>query len=190
MEVGVKDPGLVETTYSGVMPRVIAYVLDCSLLFIGLVLLQAILFVINPLIASFRSGGQPTPGQIHLWVFATATLPFLFYFALTIRSSRQATVGMRLLKLKVTDVAGGRIGLGKSLLRSAVMLIPFELNHAVMFHLAPRNAPPQPVFFFGIAAIWVVIAIYIAAILLTRRRQSVHDLVASTVVQRAGERLR
>jgi uncharacterized RDD family membrane protein YckC len=190
MEVGVTDVGLMETKYSGVLPRLIAYVLDCSLLFMGLVVLQAILFVINPLLPILRSGGQPTPTQIHLWVFATATLPFLLYFALTIGSSRQATVGMRLLKLKVADVSGERIGFGKSLLRSAVMLIPFELNHAVMFHLAPRNAPPQAAFFIGIAAIWVVIAIYIAAILLTRRRQSVHDLVASTVVQRVGESLR
>jgi uncharacterized RDD family membrane protein YckC len=60
------------------------------------------------------------------------------------------------------------------------------LNHAVMFYLAPRNAPPTPDFFIGIAAVWLVIAVYIASILLTRRHQSVHDLVAGTVVQRVG----
>ena len=66
------------------------------------------------------------------------------------------------------------------------MLIPFELNHAVMFYLAPRNAPPALSFFIGIAAVWAVIAVYIVSILLTRHRQSVHDLVAGTVVQRVG----
>lgn len=41
---------------------------------------------------------------------------------------------MRILKLKVITVDGDRIGFGNALLRSTVMLIPFELNHTVMFH--------------------------------------------------------
>lgn len=186
MKGTLANAGVVEKAYGGVLRRLGAYALDCGLLFVGLVVLQAILFVVNPLIASLRAGQQPTPVQIHLWVFATATIPFLLYFALTLRSSRQATVGMRLRKLKVADVRGGRIGFRQSLLRSTVMLIPFELNHAVMFYLAPRNAPPPPAFFVGIATVWAVIAVYIATMLLTRRRQSVHDLVARTVVQRVG----
>ena len=184
MEATLANAGVVESAYGGVLRRLGAYTLDCGLLLIGLVVLQAILFVVNPLIPILSRGLQPAPTQLHLWVFATATIPFLLYFALTLRSYRQATVGMRLLKLKVADVSGGRIGFGQSLLRSAVMLIPLELNHAVVFHLAPRNAPPPPAFFVGIATVWAVIAVYIATMLLTRRRQSAHDLVARTVVQR------
>jgi uncharacterized RDD family membrane protein YckC len=186
MEATLANASVVKSAYGGVLRRLGAYTLDCGLLLIGLVVLQAILFVVNPLIPILRRGLQPAPTQLHLWVFATATIPFLLYFALTLRSSRQATLGMRMLKLKVADVSGGRIGFGQSLLRSAVMLIPFELNHAVMFYLAPRNAPPAPAFFIGIAAVWTVIAIYIASMLLSRQRQSVHDLVAGTVVQRVG----
>jgi uncharacterized RDD family membrane protein YckC len=186
MEATLTNADVVESPYGGGLRRLGAYILDCGLLLIGLVVLQGILLVVNPLIPILRSGLQPAPTQLHLWVFATATIPFLLYFALTLRSFRQATVGMRVLKLKVADVSGGRIGFGQSLLRSAVMLIPLELNHAVMFHLAPRNAPPPPAFFIGIAAVWAVIAVYIATMLLTRRHQSVHDLVAGTMVQRVG----
>ena len=99
--------------------------------------------MVNPIVALLRTGQQPTPTEFHLWVFVTASIPFLLYFTLILRSSRQATLGMRLLKLKVEDAGGGRIGFGQSLLRSAVMLMPFELNHAVMFHLCPAMHLPR-----------------------------------------------
>ena len=185
MNVSLANASVVRSAYGGVLRRLVAYGLDCGLLVLGLLVLQAILFVVNPMVALMRTGQQPTPTQFHLWVFATASIPFLLYFALMLRSSRQATLGMRLLKLKVADAGGGRIGSG-SLLRSAVMLVPFEFNHAVMFHLLPRDAPPPPSYFIGLVVFWALIAAYIATILLTRRRQSVHDLVAGTVVQRVG----
>lgn len=178
------NAGVGEKAYGGILRRLSAYVLDCGFLAIAVLVLQAILYVVNPIVAIIRSGQQPTTTQLHMWIFATASIPFLLYFALILRSPRQATVGMRLLKLKVAVIGGGRIGFGQSLLRSAVMLIPFELNHVVWFHLAPRDAPPTPAFYIGLAAFWALIVAYIATILLTRRRQSVHDLVAGTVVQR------
>jgi len=186
MDVTLANACVVRSAYGGVLRRLVAYSLDCGLLLLGLLVLQAILFVVNPIVALMRTSQQPTPTQFHLWVFATASIPFLLYFALILRSSRQATLGMRLLKLKVADAAGGRIGFGQSLLRSAVMLMPFELNHAVMFHLLPRDAPPPPSYFIGLVLFLALIAAYIATILLTRRRQSVHDLFAGTVVQRVG----
>ena len=184
MEAALANESLREGAYGGVLRRLVAYTLDCVLLLLGLAVLQALLLAVNPIYAGLRAGNQPTPTQISIWVFATATIPFILYFALTLRSTRQATFGMRLLKLRVADVNGKRLGLGQALLRSAVMLAPFELNHALMFHLAPRNAPPTFAFYAGIAMVWGLIAIYIAAILLTRRHQSVHDLLAGTVVQR------
>lgn len=173
---------LIDKTYSGVPRRIAAYSLDCAFLLIALVILQLILVFVNPIVAIIRGGQQPTPTQVHLWVLATATVPFLLYFALTLHSSRQSTVGMRLFKLRVEDKNGGRIGLGQALLRSAVMLIPFELNHTFMFHLGPRGGPPSVGFLISIVACWIVIAIYIASMLWTERHQSVHDLVAGTVV--------
>lgn len=175
---------LAEKAYGGISRRLSAYVLDCGLLAIAVLVLQAILFFVNPIVAIIRAGQQPTPTQLHMWIFATASIPFLLYFVLLFRSSRQATVGMRLLKLKVAAVGGGRIGFGQSLLRSVVMLIPFELNHIVWFHLAPNDSPPSPAFYIGLGVFWALIVVYLATILLTRRRQSVHDLIAGTVVQR------
>ena len=177
--------------YAGVVARVIAYLVDCLVLFAGLLVWQAALYVFNPIVRAVQSGQQPSSAKLHLWVFATATIPFLFYFALTQSSARQATPGMRLLKLKLISVGGGPVRFGQALLRAAVLLIPFELNHAVMFHLTPRDGqPPTAMFWLGYIIVWALIALYIAAIPLTRRRQSVHDLLTGTAVvavsQRAG----
>ena len=186
MDAALTFENIREKPYAGVFIRIGAYLIDCVILFVGLIVLQAALSVVNPLMPIIRSGQQPIATQLHLWVFATATIPFLLYFALMLRSARQATFGMRRLKLKVARVNGGRVSFGQALLRSAVLLIPFELNHAVMFHLSPRDASPSAAFWLGYAGVWVVIVVYIAAILLTRRRQSVHDLIAGTTVQRIG----
>lgn len=171
-----------DKTYGGVSRRVAAYCLDCSVLFLCFVPWQAALYFVNPIIRIIRNAQQPTATQLHAWVFATITVPAFLYFALMLRSSRQATLGMRLFKLKLEDKNGGRIGLGQALLRSVVMLIPFELNHTFMFHFGPRGGPPSVSFLISIVAVWAVIAVYIASILWTQRHQSLHDLVAGTVV--------
>lgn len=187
MDVNLAVENKNEKYYAGVFARLAAYLLDCLILFVALLAWQAALYFVNPIASIIQSGEQPTGIQIHLWVFATATIPFLFYFTLMLRSARQATLGMRPLKLRVADADGGRVGFFQALLRSAVMLIPFELNHALMFHLFPRDgAPPTATYWILYGGVWAVIVIYLAAIKLTRRRQSVHDLVSGTVVQRTS----
>jgi len=62
------------------------------------------------------------------------------------------------------------------------MLIPFELNHAVLFHLMPRDGLPTLAFLLGSIGVWVAMAGSVVAMLITPRRQSVHDFLARTVV--------
>jgi uncharacterized RDD family membrane protein YckC len=64
------------------------------------------------------------------------------------------------------------------------MLIPFELNHVVLFHVADFTsaAPPTFAFWAGYSIVWLVIVVYCITALLTSRQQSIHDLVAETVV--------
>lgn len=133
-------------------------------------------------------GHQPTGGQLHRWVFATATLPFLLYFAVTQSSTHHATVGMRMLNLKVATLRGMPLSFKQALVRCMIMLVPFELNHAVLFHLMPRNGKVTPAFVLGYSGVCAIIAAYVAAIPCTKRHQSVHDLVAGTLVQRVRQR--
>ena len=166
-----------------VIRRFAAYAIDCIVLLLGLAVLQVVLYPVNPIAAMTRAGQPFTPTQLHVWVFATATLPFLLYFALMIASPRQATVGMRIFRVRVERSKGGRLSVARGMARTAVMLLPFELNHALMFHAAPPSREqPGGVLVFGIAAVWLVLGGYIAAMVISPRRQSLHDLAADTVV--------
>ena len=165
--------------YASLLSRIAAYTLDIVLLFGGILASQVLLRPINPLLGQTR----PTSGlRTHLWVYASVSLPILIYFALCIGSSWQATIGMRLLGIKVTGLSGEQIGIGRAVLRSLVMLIPFELNHFVMFYPAPIWTDPNPGFRLGFVAISLLMIIYLAAVLLTGHHQSIHDLLARTLV--------
>ena len=167
--------------------RLFAYLTDCLLLFAALLVLQAALYAVNPMVASFRRGDPIDGGQLHLWVSATTTVPFVLYFAWMIASARQATVAMGVFGLRVVDLAGRRVTFPRALLRSAILLVPFELNHTVMFQVSPGPGQQAgPLVLAGIAAVWVLIAIYFATAAVWPRGQSVHDRIAGTVVVTDG----
>ncbi len=172
---------------AGIFSRLIAYFIDCLLLFITLLAGQAIIYFLNlnPIVRIFNSGQQPATWQLHLWVFLSASIPFLIYFAVTISSANQATLGMRLLKIKVAGLDDKRINLGKAFVRSAIMLIPFELNHAIMFHLADFNSPPTLIYWVTSIGVWLLMFVYVLSIFITKNSQSIHDLFASTIVRKS-----
>ncbi|HVL67783.1 MAG TPA: RDD family protein [Vicinamibacterales bacterium] len=127
---------------AGFWRRLSAYVLDCAVLLALLAAVHAALYGVNPVAGMIADGQQPHRWQLHLWVFATATVPFLLYFTGTTAGARQGTLGMRLLNLRVAKVDGSRLTVLGALGRSGLLLLPFELNHAMMFHLLPNDGIP------------------------------------------------
>jgi uncharacterized RDD family membrane protein YckC len=92
---------------------------------------------------------------------------------------------MRLFGLQVTNNDSERIGFERAFLRTVIKLLPFELNHLVMFLPTPIWSDPNLGFRVGFVVINALIILYIVTMFLTRRRQSVHDLFAQTVVVNA-----
>lgn len=172
--------------YAGVIRRLMAYAVDAALLFIAFpLILGAVCSLIFYLTIGFdwmRSGPL-----FWAYVFSTVSIPFWLYYSLLESSARQATFGMRLWGLRVTDTEGKRIGFGRALLRTVVKLLPFELNHLVLFLPTPIWSDPQPEFRFGFVVVNALMILYIVTMLVTRRKQSVHDLVAGTIVVNANQ---
>jgi len=167
---------------AGLLRRIAAYAADCSLVFAGLILVQLALLPLNPAAAAIRAGEIPASWVLHLWVSLSVTLPFWFYFAAFFASERAATPGMRLFGARVVSAGGGRLTRGRAALRAAILLLPFELNHAVIFHLGPRGGELDPSFYQGLASVGSLLAVYLGACLLDPLRRSVHDRMAGTVV--------
>jgi len=110
-------------------------------------------------------------------------------------SAQQATVGKRLMGLRVTDTAGKHIGFGQAVLRTVVKLLPWESAHLIANLPTSMWIDPQSgKFSWNVSVsefrynlftvVYILLGLYFAVMVLTHRRQSVHDLIAGTVVTR------
>jgi uncharacterized RDD family membrane protein YckC len=171
--------------YASVISRVLAYAVDVILLFIAIpITLGAVCAFVLYLTVGF--GWMQNGFLFWLYVFLTVSIPCWLYYSLSESSARQATPGMRLFGLQVTGTDGKRIGFGRALLRTIIKLLPFEINHLVMFLPTPIWSDPNPGFRVWFVVVHVLMILYFATMFLTQRRQSVHDLVAETVVVNAA----
>jgi uncharacterized RDD family membrane protein YckC len=118
-------------TFAGFWRRVGAFALDYVIILVYLVaitlfsLLMNSLFSVNQWLFGDRIRAQVTG-------FLFITLPVSLYFAFSESSIRQATWGKQRLGLKVTDRSGNRIGLWRSVARTVLKFIPWELAHTMI----------------------------------------------------------
>lgn len=80
------------------------------------------------------------------------------------------------------------MGFARSLLRTAVKLSPWELVHVSMFALTDDPGQFGPVQVAGLAVVDALLLAYLAVLVLTRGRRSVHDLLVDTSVRTASTR--
>lgn len=169
--------------YAGIVRRTGAYLLDCVVMFVAFVVLQS--FILLPLRTLLLGSDvwMKTGGfSLEAYTLATISLPTWLYFALSESSVRQATIGKRITSLIVTDIGGNRIGFGRAMLRTVIKLLPWELAHLTVNLPTSMWFEPEPEFRFGLLVVFALLVVYPALVLLTRRHQSLHDLIAKTVV--------
>ncbi len=174
--------------YSSIFRRLVAYIIDILVVFLLLVsLLQLAVFVPlrSMVIGSadwFRSGWHT---EAYTWL--TISLPVWLYFILFESSSWKATPGKRLMRLQTVDsTSGGRINFLRSLLRTVIKLLPWELAHFTNNIPVPMWYDPNPTFRIGFAIVPLLVLVYLVVASLTRHRQAPHDLAATTVVVFSG----
>jgi uncharacterized RDD family membrane protein YckC len=141
--------------YAGFWIRLFAYLIDGLVIFIAF-------FIFNiPIIAILVAVIQPQNPQAMGAILADLEMFFLgipacwLYFALQESGSAQATLGKRMLGLRVTDMAGQRIGFGRASGRFFAKIIS-----AFTFYIG-----------FIMAGF-------------TDRKQALHDMIAGTLVVR------
>ncbi|MCH8569309.1 MAG: RDD family protein [Balneolales bacterium] len=180
-QVSKESPSINAENVAGLPRRLLAYVLDCVILFLALLLLHAIMYFLglNPVV----SGRLSAVGfQFYMWVFISATLPAVGYFYYFFK--KEQTPAMRLTRLRVKSIVAPGISGKSAFLRSIVLLLPFELNHAIWFLLFPGMHHQSVVFWLIIAAFYIIIFLYLLLPLLSPKGQSVHDYAAETMVVR------
>jgi uncharacterized RDD family membrane protein YckC len=181
---------------------VLAFAVDYLLIAAYLVVLVAIGVVVPRVAPSLARElfGNPLAGE--LGGFISITLPVTLYFALSESSARQATWGKRKLGLRVERLDGARpslrlaarpaasmnsgappaVGPGRSLGRTALKFVPWELAHACIWHITFAAGPPSPLILAGFALVWVLVGANLASLLISRKHQTLYDWVSGTVV--------
>lgn len=172
-----------DKSYAGIVRRSGAYLADCAVMTAAFVILQTFLFLPlrQRLIGSdewLMAGGVP----LEIYTLLTISLPTWLYFALSEQSTRQATLGKRVFHLIVTDIGGNRIGFRRAMLRTVIKLLPWEISHLTVNLPTSAMYDPEPKFRSGFFVVFVLLVLYPALILLTRRHQSLHDLITKTIV--------
>lgn len=165
--------------------RLFAYWIDITLLYAALVGIQLGFASLTGGVVADWLGDRLF--LLWLWVFLTISLPMWLYFIVFESGPRQATVGKTVLGLQVTDMAGGRLSFRRAALRTALKLAFFEIGHLTLLFPTPLFDDPEPSFRVGIIVVMALMVIYFAVALVTPRHQSVHDLVARTLVGKRPE---
>jgi uncharacterized RDD family membrane protein YckC len=172
-----------DKSYAGIVRRTGAYLVDYVVMAAAFLILQSFLFqpLRHRLIGSdewLKAGGFP----LEIYTVLTIYLPTWLYFAWSEQSTWQGTIGKRVFRLIVTDVGGDRIGFGRAMLRTVIKLLPWELAHLTVNLPTSMMFEPEPEFRFGFLVVFALLVLYPALVVLTRRHQSLHDLIAKTVV--------
>lgn len=124
--------------------------------------------------------GGPVTGEAT--GFLLITLPVSLYFALSEASASQATWGKRRMGLMVTDLVGTRLSLLRSIGRTALKFIPWEIAHACIWQVSFARDPSSATYVVGFAVVWLIIAANIVSLLVSPSRQTLYDRLAGTVV--------
>ncbi|WP_246469889.1 RDD family protein [Cohnella nanjingensis] len=160
--------------------RIVAFLWDYLLICGFLVLLIGVASLARPVLAPLFQAG---PLRAELTGFLFLTLPVYLYFAISEGSRRHATWGKRKTGIVVAGVRGQPIGMGASLGRSALKFLPWELAHFTIWHMTLSPSYPDAVLYTLLAVVYGLALLYLVGPLWNKRRQTLYDAAAGTVIQ-------
>ncbi len=170
--------------------RLLAFAVDYLAIAVWLALLAAAGFAARRagLFAGEFPQGVLSRLGLHVLFFALLTLPILLYFALFEASRWQATPGKRVLRVRVVSAADfGRLPIGRSLIRSAVKFLPWEIGHLGVWHVPGQPFVDEP----GLLSLacWtaaMLLSLFWVASLFVGGGRSPYDAAAGARVVHAG----
>jgi uncharacterized RDD family membrane protein YckC len=174
------------SAFANLRLRIAAFLLDYLIITAYIIVLIAVsvLLGFGPLRTTFQGlFANPNSGEIS--AFLLLVLPVILYFALFECSSWQATWGKRKIGIYVTNMQGERLSLGRSLVRSFIKFLPWELAHACLWRIPGWPLDPQTpplIISTGLVLVWVIVGAYVISMLISKKHQTLYDMIAGSHV--------
>lgn len=166
--------------------RLLAFALDYLIIsvYLGVLVAFGVAIARTPIGPSFQAIFS-NPNSAEFAAFLLLVLPVLLYFTLFESSRWQATWGKHVMGLRVVTTSGSAASFPRALWRNVLKLIPWELTHACLWRipgwpLAPETPPLWIT--IGLILVWVIVALYVISLLLSRTGQTLYDLIAGVRV--------
>jgi len=189
MDNSIQTPGVMPTTvkYAGFAKRLRAFAFDYLIIFayiaalagvnFGIILTGGALEEMSPFFAS--------PVIKDALAFLTLILPVILYFTLQESSPRQATWGKRKAGIRVVNAGGETLTRTQAFVRSLVKFLPWQVAHTSIYHidgwpLAP--AQPSAMALAGFVLAYLLVGIYVASALISKKRRTPYDWTAGSYV--------
>lgn len=122
--------------------------------------------------------------------FVMLTLPVVLYFAVLESSIAGATLGKRAMRLRVRGLDGKRLRPWRSLLRSAVKFLPWELAHFTIWHYVyatTAHSQPAPWTTISLAFVYALVAAFLITLVVGKSHRTIYDRLASSSVLLIGD---
>jgi uncharacterized RDD family membrane protein YckC len=147
--------------------RLAAFAWDYLVIAAYALVLSAISSLIWSRLSGRIPGGEGNPWLYDLLAFTTLVLPVILYFAFSEASRAQATWGKRRTGLRVVSLEGTRLTISRSLLRSALKFLPWQIAHTSLFHIpgwpmAPETVPASAT--AGFIVSFALVAVYLVTL--------------------------
>ena len=170
-------------TDAGFWQRAGAFGLDYVIILLYLAVIALLFLLIN---SFFDLNEWAFSGRVRAQTsaFLIVTLPVTLYFAFSEASRRQASWGKQRMGLIVTDNDGNRIGIGRSLGRTLLKFIPWELSHTLIWEIYFQTNVNAILINMGFILVYVLIGLNIASLVLSRTHQTLYDFLAGTRVEK------
>jgi len=157
------------------MRRIVALGIDLSIIAVWAAVAGLVALVLGWIGLRFETAA----GRDAL-AFVTLVLPVALTFAYQEAGPRQATLGKRRMGLVAVDGNGSRLAPGRSLARSALKLLPWQLGHSAVFRLV-ADADSVAWLIVSLVA-QAIVLVSLSMVVLGAQGRALHDVVAGTRV--------
>ncbi|MHC4463576.1 MAG: RDD family protein [Planctomycetota bacterium] len=144
-------------SYAGLWARVLAFAFDYLAIALYLVVISAVSLTVQLAFPNVVPRFLNNPVSCQIFVFCIITLPVALYFALFESSPRQATWGKRRQRLKVIRTNGERLTPARSIGRTFLKFIPWEVAHTCIWQVSFARQEPSPMIMVGFVLVWILV---------------------------------